>query len=209
MNTNFRDLIFKDVYDLGGWCTDNKRDVIKDLVLKSNAKLCVEIGVLKGASLLSFAEALYYTGGKIIGIDPYSHDGFKNHIESDHLNDLIYNKIFIGQHILDKIYSDLAAIIENNGLSNIIELVRDFSEKYYTNIERESVDILHIDGNHDEEHVTMDILYYLPLVKSGGYIIMDDVNWSGVITSINNHLVDKCEFIGTYDDNGFSVYLKK
>jgi predicted O-methyltransferase YrrM len=202
-------LILNDVYDSGGWCGDIKRNMIRDLVLKSNAKLCVEIGVLKGSSLMCFAEGLSHTEGKVIGIDPYSYEGFKNHIPFEDLNDLVYNKIFTGQHVLDNLYSNLVNVIEENNLNNIIQLVRDFSENYYMNIERESVDILHIDGNHDEKHVTMDILYYLPLVKNNGYIIMDDITWDGVKKSIDNHLVDRCHFIGNFNNNEFGVYVKR
>jgi predicted O-methyltransferase YrrM len=68
---NLHDLIIKDQYDSGGRCDETKGNVIKDLIIETNAQLCVEIGVFKGASLMYFAEALEVTKGKVIGIDPY------------------------------------------------------------------------------------------------------------------------------------------
>ena len=97
-------------------------------------------------------------------------------------------------------------VITENKLENIISLIRAKSEDYHTNIEKESIDVLHIDGNHDEEYVTKDILFYLPLVKKGGYIIMDDITWPGVINSINNHLNGNTILIKSYSD--FSVHKK-
>jgi predicted O-methyltransferase YrrM len=206
---NLIELVEKNEYDLGGRCGDFKGDIIKNLVIKSNAKFCIEIGVFKGSSLMYFIEALKNTNGKIIGIDPYSHPAFKNHIESPYLYDAIYNRLFTEQKVLDDLYTDLIEKIKENNLNNIATIIRDSSENYYTNIERSSVDILHIDGNHDEKHVTMDILYYLPLVKKGGYVIMDDATWPGVKKSIDTYLIDMCDFLGYYPEQDFSIYIKK
>jgi predicted O-methyltransferase YrrM len=200
-------LIIRDQYDIGGICTEEKRKVIKSLIEKTNAQLCVEIGVYKGSSLLYFAEVLQTTRGRVIGIDPYKLDSLKNEIPNKEISDYFYDVLFKEQKTLDNIYFNLKQILENNNLENLITLVRDKSENYYQNIENESIDVLHIDGNHDEEYVTKDILNYLPLVKKGGYIIMDDTSWVGVINSINNHLVDKCKLVSEYSE--FTVYVKE
>jgi predicted O-methyltransferase YrrM len=103
-------------------------------------------------------------------------------------------------------YNSVLKVITENKLENIISLIRTKSEDYHTNIEKESIDVLHIDGNHDEEYVTKDIVNYLPLVKKGGYIIMDDTTWPGVINSINNHLNDSAILFKSYGD--FSLHKK-
>ena len=172
---NLHDLIIRDQYDSGGRCDETKGNLIKDLIIETNAQLCVEIGVFKGASLMYFAEALEITKGNVIGIDPYSMGTLINEIPNKDLNKYIYEVLFK-------------------------------AEDYHINIEKESIDVLHIDGNHDEEYVTKDIQFYLPLVKKGGYIIMDDITWPGVINSINNHLNGNTILIKSYSD--FSVHKK-
>jgi len=201
------ELIIKDHYDIGGLCTESKGNVIKTLVEKTNAKFCVEIGVYKGSSLLYFAEALQKTNGKIIGIDPYKLDSLRNEIPNKQVNEYFYDVLFKEQKTLDNIYSNLSKILEDNNLGELITLVREKSENYYQNIEKESIDVLHIDGNHDEEYVTKDIINYLPPVKKGGYIIMDDTSWVGVINSIQNHLIDKCKLISEHSE--FAIYIKE
>lgn len=203
---NLHDLIIKDQYDSGGRCGETKGNVIKNLIIESNAQLCVEIGVFKGASLMYFAETLEITKGLVIGIDPYSMGSLKNEIPNKSLNHHIYNVLFKDQIILDNLYDGLIKVINDNNLKNTISLVRNKSEDYYNNLEIETIDILHIDGNHDEEYVTKDIQLYLPLVKKGGYIIMDDITWPGVIKSIENHLNEKSILIKSYGD--FSVHKK-
>ena len=204
---NLHELIIRDQYDIGGLCTGEKGEVIKSLIENTNAKLCIEIGVYKGSSLLYFAEALQTTRGRVIGIDPYKLDSLKNEIPNKEISNYFYDILFKEQKTLDDIYFNLKQILENNNLGDLITLVRDKSENFYQNVKNESIDVLHIDGNHDEEYVTKDILNYLPLVKKGGYIIMDDTSWVGVINSINNHLVDKCRLVSEHSE--FTVYIKE
>lgn len=203
---NLHDLIIKDRYDSGGRCDETKGNVIKDLIIETNAQLCVEIGVFKGASLMYFAEALEITKGKVIGIDPYSIGTLKNEIPDKSLNSYIYDVLFKDQIVLDNLYNGVLNVINENELNNTVSLVRSKSEDYYNKLEMGSIDILHIDGNHDEEYVTKDIQLYLPLIKNGGYIIMDDITWPGVINSINNHLNKETILIKSYGD--FSVHKK-
>jgi predicted O-methyltransferase YrrM len=203
---NLHDLIIRDQYDSGGRCDETKGNLIKNLIIETNAQLCVEIGVFKGASLMYFAEALEITKGKVIGIDPYSMGTLINEIPNKDLNKYIYEVLFKDQIVLDNLYNGVLKVITENKLENTISLVRSKSEDYHTKIEKESIDVLHIDGNHDEEYVTKDIQFYLPLVKKGGYIIMDDTTWPGVINSINNHLNNQTILIKSYSD--FSVHKK-
>ena len=92
---NLHDLIIRDKYDSGGRCDDIKGNLIKDLIIKTNAQLCVEIGVFKGASLMYFAESLEITKGKVIGIDPYTMGSLVNKIPDENLNTyLTCNKWF-------------------------------------------------------------------------------------------------------------------
>jgi predicted O-methyltransferase YrrM len=199
-------LIPVDKFDSGGRCDEIKGTLIKKLVFDIQAKLCVEIGVFKGSSLMYFAESLQSTNGIIIGIDPYSIDSFKNIIPDPSLHDYIYNVVFTEQEILDEIYYSLKNIITQNNLTNLVKLVRDKSENYHKKLEDESIDILHIDGNHDEDFVKKDVLLYLPLVKKGGYILMDDISWPGVEKNINNYLSNQCQLISKIDD--FAIFKK-
>jgi predicted O-methyltransferase YrrM len=201
-----QELIKKDTLDAGGRCSSLKGNVIKKYVTQLNANLCVEIGTFKGSSLMYFIESLMENNGKVIGIDPYSLDSFKNDIPNKSSKELIYGVLFTEQNVLDKIYIELCNIIKNNNLNKYVDLVRDKSENFYSNIEKESIDILHIDGNHDEKNVSNDIRLYLPLVKHGGVIIMDDTDWVGVKNSIDIHLKKHCILLESYSN--FQVYKK-
>jgi predicted O-methyltransferase YrrM len=204
---NLRGLIKNDEYDQGGWCNDEKRNVINFLVNLTNSKFCVEIGVYKGSSLLCFAEALENNNGQVIGVDPWSFEMSKNDIGDKEFEDYLYNQLLVGQGTFDLLYENLSELIKNNNLTNTIKLIRKPSEVAFLDFEKESIDILHIDGNHNELNVSRDILLYLPLVKKSGYIIMDDVGWRGVNSAISKFLMPHCELIQKFNDN-FSCYKK-
>jgi predicted O-methyltransferase YrrM len=203
---NLRGLITNDELDQGGWCTDEKRNFIHTLVSLTLSKVCVEIGVYKGSSLFSFAEVLEKNGGNIVGIDPWSYEASKNELWDKEYENYIYNELFKGQDTFNKLYESVYEIIQNNDLSKTVSLIRESSEDVFINFELESIDILHIDGNHNEMNVSRDILLYLPLVKRGGYIIMDDSNWDSVNKSINKFLIPNCELV---QDFGYFSYYKK
>jgi predicted O-methyltransferase YrrM len=209
-NNNMRDLrglIINEEYDQGGWCYDEKRNFIHTLINLTNSKVCVEIGVYKGSSLFSFAEVLEQIGGTIIGIDPWSFDMSINEIPDKNYENYIYNELLKGQETFDFLYKNVCEIIQNNDLSKTISLIKEPSQDVFINFNNESIDILHIDGNHNEMNVSRDILLYAPLVKKGGYIIMDDSNWESVKSAINKFLTPN--FVLIQDFKEFSCYIKK
>jgi predicted O-methyltransferase YrrM len=203
---NLHELIKKDILDAGGRCDHLKGNIIKKYVSKLKAKLCVEIGVFKGSSLMYFIESLIENNGKVIGIDPYLLDSFKNDIPDIKSKELIYDVLFTKQEILDKIYDELYEIIQNNNLTPHVDLIRNKSENISKQFKKQSIDIIHIDGNHDEVNVSNDIKLYLPLIKDGGVIIMDDINWIGVRNSIDKYLKNHCILLESYST--FAVYKK-
>ena len=40
-----------------------------------------------------------------------------------------------------------------------------------------SIGLLHIDGNHEYEHVLADVRAWAPRVKPGGWLVLDDYDW--------------------------------
>jgi cephalosporin hydroxylase len=57
-------------------------------------------------------------------------------------------------------------------------------------------DLIYIDGSHDFEDVVQDIRSYAPLVRQGGILFGDDLNWPGVSAAVSQE-------IGTVRTEGF------
>lgn len=201
-----RALVQHDKLDAVGVCPVEKGEFLLRLAVDNNLQTLVEIGVWKGSSLMYMAEAAAKTGGKVYGIDPYALSNLVNKIPDAALDKYIFESLVTDQKILDGVFETLAATIKNNGLSDRVSLIRKTSADACADFAACSIDLLHVDGNHDEIHVTRDLENYVPRVKPGGYIVMDDCNWPGVKKAINKLLAPFTTLI--YSNGLFAVYQK-
>jgi predicted O-methyltransferase YrrM len=192
--------------DVDGWCSVDKANKLVNIITGSMPDLCVEIGVFGGSSLLPQAIALKQNGkGLIVGIDPWTHEAALEEMVND------ANKSWWGTVNLQKIYQKLAAMINQLKLNDYVDLIKDKADNVVDNFKDETIDILHIDGNHCEKMAYADSKNYLPKVKKGGFIFYDDIYWSeesGIISTKKglDFLLKSCEKI---DQIGDCVILKK
>jgi len=117
----------------------------------------MEIGVLKGQTL-SLCRLLADMLGKKCeryGITPLSTEG--GVWQSDYGKDIVY---IHDQFELEKDYTILKGLSEDPDIISMAQKI--------------STDILYIDGGHEERNVINDIDNYSHLVKSGGYLVIDD-----------------------------------
>lgn len=191
---------------LEGWCTNNKASILIDLIFMIQPKTVVEIGVFGGKSLVPMAYALKATNGGIVyGIDPW--DSQESVVGMDEVNYAWWNSLDHG-----KIMRSLQSKISEFDLDDHTLLIKSTSElapPIY------NIDILHIDGNHSEETSFLDVTKWVPLVRKGGLIILDDITWS-----INNYstnaksvkwLDENCIKLTEFHDvmNDWGIWIKK
>lgn len=160
---------FQAMNELDGWCETRKASILIDYVLTLKPKIIIEIGVYGGKSLIPMAFALQANGvGKAFGIDPWSN------LESiQGMDEANKNWWYSLDHQL--ILNTLVAKINKFGLQSYIHLIRSTSKDAAPIYD---IDMIHIDGNHSEEASFFDVTKWVPLVKSGGVIILDDVTWA-------------------------------
>ena len=167
--------------------------IVKELPQNFKA---LEIGVFKGqiVSLLSLLNREYEKHGIVFGITPLrpADDKFSKHPDID------YNLAIATIYKAFALDAKDFFIIE--GLSNedrVIELAR----------RKGPFDVLYVDGNHNYDIVCEDIDTYVPLVESGGFIVMDDasnyltipdhmirMNWKGLMdvsNAVRDHLENR------------------
>jgi predicted O-methyltransferase YrrM len=170
-----------------GWCVYEKANKLMDLIYETHPQIVVEIGVFGGSSAYPMAEALCYQNhGLIYAIDPWKTGNCQSGYAPDDPNYLWWTNLD-----LEKIYQDFANLIEQNQLSNFCHIMRNTSVEALSHFADESIDILHIDGNHSEESAYTDVVFFLPKVKRNGYIWFDDVNWSSTNKAVN-YLLARC-----------------
>lgn len=168
------------VKDSGGACSQRKiMYVYNNCVKDKDVNTIVEIGVYNGCFLLPITKL---TGLSTHGIDP-----FKEYLQTDIDDKVIYDKaanVTCNQSFLDGVYDRLISNINQFGLD--VTIHRDLSENVADQFE--SIDILHIDGNHDYGFVLRDLNLYSSKITQNGYIIADDTDWTCVRRAVNDFL---------------------
>ena len=188
------------------WCSQEKAVLIMDLMMLERPRVCVEIGVFNGASLLPAAATLKYLAqGDIYAIDPWSNqEATKNMDAADP------NKFWWDQVDLESVYHSCHAMLSKWNLQfqcHVMPCTSEAAAKYLNRI-----DFLHMDGDYSTKGSLLDVQLYLPKVKKGGYIL-----FSNLFLSVDNkqpkmkafsQLLDSCEIICEVDHNN-SALLRK
>jgi predicted O-methyltransferase YrrM len=170
-----------------GWCTTEKAELLAASVLEQKAQTCVEIGVFGGRSLAALGLALKHQGfGLAFGVDPWS-PGAALEGECETANtqwwaDLDYAAI----------HESCAAGLTRLELWRHVRLLAIESGVAAQGFEFESVDVLHIDGNHSELGSTRDVHQWLPRVRAGGVVWFDDADWAST-TNAQTRIRAQCD----------------
>jgi hypothetical protein len=182
------DVLFK----LQGWCPRDKAGRMMELIKKTSPNLCVEIGVFGGSSFLPTTAALKFQNkGLAYGIDPWAAEPC---LEG---NQGAFN-VWWSKIDLEQIMFEFMRAMHDKNLDSRYCLMRMTSKDSLSFFEDESIDILHVDGNHSEESALFDVKNWLPKMRSGGYIWFDDANWESTTKAVQ-YLLANCDLDSSSD----------
>jgi predicted O-methyltransferase YrrM len=156
-----------------GWCSVEKAEKLMDYIANEKPKIIVEIGVFGGSSLIPQVMATKANGvGMVYGIDPWkSEDALEEMTGKENL-------AWWSTVNLNDIYKHCREHLKTLDLGKYCKLIRDKSENVVDQFENESIDLLHVDGNHSEVLSYKDVTLYISKVKPGGLIFFDDIWWT-------------------------------
>lgn len=161
------------IYKLEGWCDKKKSEKLYDLVLQNKSNLTLEIGVYGGRSFIPMALAhKKLNSGICIGIDPWCNNKSTENYQPGDTNYNWWKNVDI-----NRIYSNVLDAINYYQIENHTLLIRDTSLNVVNNLNKESIDIIHQDGNHSESISCEEVLQFSDKLKYNGYWIMDDTDW--------------------------------
>jgi hypothetical protein len=190
--------------EVWGWCSREKADNFIDLVLEVKPQVCAEIGVFGGASLLPVGCALKHLGqGVVIAIDPW------DIIECIRYLDPNLNEKDIRWWVkinMDHTYYGFLNLLRQFDLERTCIVLKMTSTKAASLVGM--IDILHIDGSHFESPALEDVRNYLPKVRSGGYIWLNDAA-SAALQPAANLLKEHCDQVKTIDNGKCILFRKK
>ena len=188
------------------WCSEEKAELIMELLILERPQTCVEIGVFTGSSFLPIAATLKYLHqGRAYGIDAWSNDeAIKNMDECDP------NKNWWATVDMKWVYQAYKKMLKEWDLNSYCTTLKENSECAVSKLD--AIDFLHMDGNYTHDSALADAINYLPKVKIGGYILFSNLFFTvqGDQPKMDAYfyLLDFCEIIcGVDNDN--TILLKK
>lgn len=157
-----------------GWCSDEKAIAMADLIIEHRPKLIVELGVFGGRSLIPQAMACRELGsGMVYGIDPWR---VENALDGEVGKD---NADWWSKLDLHGIHRGCMEAIWKYDLEQYACVIRSAAHTgCATLFKQNTIDILHIDGNHSEKASCRDVDTWLYRVRPYGFVFVDDVNWT-------------------------------
>lgn len=155
---------------LCGWCTLDKAITLYNLVLATQPDVIVEIGVYGGRSAIPMMFGCRENGKGIVHcVDPWDAEASKLGQVTD------VDKEWWGKLDHEMIYQSFLKHLRAANLENQCKIHRKTSRDFDA---PPKIDILHTDGNHGPDAIS-DTLKFSPNVKTGGYVVLDDLGWSG------------------------------
>lgn len=154
-----------------GWCSWRKAQTLAAIVISTQPEISVEIGVWYGKSLLPVALAHQHIGkGGVIAIDPWmaeaSIEGQVNPADKEWWN---------RQQIHQVAFDAFKTKVYELGLQSVVRIERKASNDFEPPA---GIGLLSVDGNHGEQAIR-DVERYAPKVKKGGFLVADDIEWTG------------------------------
>jgi predicted O-methyltransferase YrrM len=200
--------------DFAGGASVFKGVLMGSLVVTERLRTVVEIGVHRGRSLVALGVAARSTpGAHAWGIDPYSLAAYPDPTMGGAGPEGV-DEYLLQVHDFEAARADATGAIDRLGLGGACSLLVRTAADAAPALPR-PVDFLHVDGNHSEEAVRSDLAVYLPLMRPGGVVVIDDISWSSVRAAAEPALAG-CEIVfelvdlenraGLDQANDFRVY---
>lgn len=179
--------------NIPGQCDDLKLMALAHIFRVVPSGDLVEIGSFQGRSAFAIGWlARHYSIGNLICVDPW--DNSKVEDQGNQAR-LVNSELQRGRELVDfeKIFQSFIGAIS---LLDNASYIRETSEEavkiyqkavaagYLPENELDALPVtgqlalLHIDGNHRYDHVRRDIDLWLPWVKPGGWVLLDDYVWA-------------------------------
>lgn len=154
-----------------GWLSQEAGEAMTAQLRAVRPKLCVEIGVYSGQSLILIAEQLRRNGGGLVyGIDPWTADAAKEGFPDGSYDDWAEKVSLVPAH------TEAMMDIAEKGLWPWVRIITARSQDAKECFRTGTVDWLHLDGNHSEDLALQDCHDWVYVrLRSGAYVWIDDI----------------------------------
>lgn len=155
-----------------GWCRVEKAWRLAEIIIENKLETIIEIGIFGGRSIVPMALAVREQGkGCVFGIDPWDN---KYALEGDNGKE---QEEWWAKLDMEAIRESFESHANKHKLWEWLKWSRFGSVEITPFFKDGSWDMVHLDGDHAEVTSCRDVRLWVPKVRPGGFLVMDDVNW--------------------------------
>lgn len=189
--------------DDGGGASLVKVFLLAELIVSQQLSTIVEIGVYRGRLFLPLARLMALLGrGTMVGIDPYSTAAaVQRDVERPGIDLVAWPETVDWEGI----HAEVSGAMERWQTEEHSRLLRARSEEVAPGFPHAPIDLIHVDGNHDRAAVSRDVELFLPHMRDGGFLVMDDIAWPSV-RPVYEELVAEHELLFSLIEAGVGVW---
>lgn len=170
---SYKQTTINEMAKIHGWCTEEKAQLMMDLIKENKFQNCIEIGVFSGRSLFPVANALKYLGvGRVYGIDAWDAIEALKYLDMADPNYVWWSKIDF-----NLFYKQTLSLIEANDFKWCCRVIKKSAQDAANMFGDGTIDFVHFDGNHNENAMIQDVVTYFSKLKDKGYMLLNDPNW--------------------------------
>lgn len=149
---------------LTGWCSDNQAEILIDIVLRDRPETLLQVGVFGGNALIPLAAALKANGkGTLYAADPASLPRMPDESESG-------SSGFFGSAFNLKLFREY--LIERIHEFELNDQIVFFDGEFSLS----EIDMIYLDGGCSALSLEREVVRWIPLLRSRGWVIM---TWFG------------------------------
>jgi len=165
--------------DIEGWCSERKALWLADLITSNRCLAVLEIGIYGGRSLIPMAMAVQSlgAGGKVHGVEAWS-NSVAVATETNAENDAWWQTVD-----LNAIRKGFFRSVTRNEVADTVVVLEMSSDEAFATISTTGLgpfDLVHVDGSHSEVQALRDVEMWSGLVRPGGILVLDDIEWPSV-----------------------------
>jgi predicted O-methyltransferase YrrM len=158
---------------LEGWCGEEKRRYLADLILNNTIHRALEIGIYGGQSLIPVALAMREKNlGTVIGVDPWQ---AKVSTKYESLGKK--NLDWWGNVDYDRVRGQLLHVVDQYDLYERVVIVQKNSDDAFWLLYGMKFQLIHVDGDHSPEQSLKDVKNAIHALDVNGILVIDDVLW--------------------------------
>ena len=174
--------------DKQGWRSNHH--YLPEAVTLLSPKVVVEMGVWKGASVITLADRMKALGldGVVIAVDTWL--GSSELWANDEWFEMM--SVELGRPSLQRKF--MANIVDSGLEDYVVPLPLDsYNAAVLLHRANITVDLIHLDGSHHYASVLSDLTAWWPLLRSGGMLIGDDYvpSYQGVVPAFDDFFGEK------------------